>query len=93
MLVGPNNHLPLAVFIFPFIILLTVILIQPPNNRTDIDHFNYTDFDTKNNKEEKESNYELEFDDFMTTNKTIDNSITTTLTTTLTKANTPKLFT
>ena len=65
MLVGPNNHLPLVVFIFPFIILLSVILIQLPNNRTDIDHYNYTDFDTKNNKEEKESNYELEFDDFI----------------------------
>ena len=65
MLIGPNNHLSSEVFIFPFIILLSLILIQLPKNRTDLEQFNYTDFDTKNNQGENESNYELELDDFI----------------------------
>jgi hypothetical protein len=65
MLAGPNNHLPSEVFIFPFIILLSLMLIQHPNNRNDFEYFNYTEIDTNNNQEENESNYELEFDDFI----------------------------
>ena len=65
MIIDLNNNLSLKVIIYPLLIFLSLLIIHLPNNIIEIDQFNYTDFDTKNNQEESNSSYELELDDFI----------------------------
>ena len=69
MIIDLHNNLYLKVIIYPLLIFLSLLIIQFPNNRTNIDQFNFSEFykelDTNNNQEESESNYEYELDDFI----------------------------
>ena len=67
--VDKNNKPYLKFVTYSFFIFLSILILELPYNQLLSDQFAYSEFhnefDSNNNSEENESNYELEIDDFI----------------------------
>lgn len=67
--IDQNNKPYLKFVTYSFFIFLSILILELPYNQLLSDQFSYSEFhnefDSNNNSEENESNYELEIDDFI----------------------------